>query len=45
MKNVKLDSNERGWFSKEAFKLVGEVYQLEGKNKKVMYTIEGNWND
>lgn len=35
----------RGWFSKEQFKLVGEAYLLEGKTKKIMYNIEGNWND
>jgi len=35
----------RGWFSKEEFKLQGESFITEGKDKQVHYLIEGNWNN
>lgn len=41
----KVNFERRGWFSKEQFKLTGEVYYMDGKNKQVTHLIEGNWND
>lgn len=35
----------RGWFNKEKFKLAGEVFKMDGKNKQIVYLIQGNWND
>jgi hypothetical protein len=35
----------RGWFSNEAFKIDGKIYKQQGQSKKVIYEMEGNWND
>ena len=35
----------RSWFSKDAFKLEGEVFTQSKSEKKLSYLIEGNWND
>jgi hypothetical protein len=35
----------RGWFSKDNFKVAGEVFKTFGNSKEPYYTIEGNWND
>jgi hypothetical protein len=40
--NAYIKFTKRGWFSKEAFKLEGEVF--DGKSKSPIYKIEGNWN-
>lgn len=34
----------RGWLSNEAFKLTGEAFIEQGKNRTVMFSIEGNWD-
>ncbi len=35
----------RSWFSKDNFKVSGEVFKSFGNSKELFYTIEGNWND
>ena len=40
-----IDYTRRSWFSKEAFKLEGAVYEVVDKNNKTPHVlISGNWN-
>ena len=42
---VNLRWTKRGFFTKEEFKVEGEVVRMVGKKQEILYKINGNWNN
>jgi hypothetical protein len=42
---VNLRWTKRGFFTKEEFKVEGEVCRTIGKKQEILYKISGNWNN